>query len=94
MRTVTVSRLKAQLSEQIRYVKNGERVLVTERGRPVAELTPVTGDPGVEALEDMIRTGRVRRGHGDVDRVLAFPRAPDPDGLVMEALLEQRREGP
>ena len=36
MRTATVSKLKASLSEYLRQVKAGEEVLVTERGRPIA----------------------------------------------------------
>ncbi len=33
MKTVTVSKLKASLSEYLREVKAGEEVLVTERGQ-------------------------------------------------------------
>ncbi len=40
MKTTTVSKLKASLSEYLRSVKAGEEVLVTERGRPIAKLTP------------------------------------------------------
>ncbi len=93
MRTIPLSQLKARLSEQIRLVKHGEHILVTDRGRPVAELRPVTGEVGPEALEDLVRTGLVRRGHGDVDRVLALPRSSDPEGRVLQALLAERREG-
>ena len=38
---VYVSTLKARLSEFLRLVKSGETILVTERGRPVALLSPV-----------------------------------------------------
>jgi prevent-host-death family protein len=40
MKTATVSKLKASLSEYLRRVKAGEEVLVTERGRPIAKLSP------------------------------------------------------
>ena len=40
MKTTTVSKLKASLSKYLRSVKAGEEVLVTERGRPIAKLTP------------------------------------------------------
>ena len=52
VRTVTVSKLKASLSEYLRRVKAGEEVLVIERGRPIAKLTPATG---VETLPDYLR---------------------------------------
>lgn len=94
MRTISLSQLKARLSEQIRHVKNGERVLVTDRGRPVAELGPVGDEASPAELEDLVRSGLVRRGHGDLDRVLDLSRPSDPEGRVLEALLEERREGP
>lgn len=34
MRSAAISKLKATLSEYITFVKAGEEVLVTERGRP------------------------------------------------------------
>jgi len=40
MKTVTVTKLKASLSEVLRQVKAGEEVLVSERGRPIARLMP------------------------------------------------------
>jgi prevent-host-death family protein len=40
MRTAKISELKAKLSEHIRYVKNGEEVLILDRNMPVARLIP------------------------------------------------------
>ena len=40
MRTAKISELKAQLSAHIRYVKNGEEVLILDRNTPVARLVP------------------------------------------------------
>ena len=45
MKTATVSKLKASLSEYLRQVKAGEEVLVTERGRPIAKLAPAAAPP-------------------------------------------------
>jgi antitoxin (DNA-binding transcriptional repressor) of toxin-antitoxin stability system len=56
MRTVGVRELKNRLSEYLRLVKQGERVLVTEHGLVVAELRQPGDDeaegeyPGLAAL--------------------------------------------
>ena len=41
MKTASVSTLKAKISEYLAQVKRGEEVIVTERGRPVARITPI-----------------------------------------------------
>jgi prevent-host-death family protein len=40
MKTATVLKLKASLNEYLRSVKAGEEFTITERGRPIAKLTP------------------------------------------------------
>lgn len=51
MKEVGIRELKNRLSEYIRLVRNGEVVMVTDRGHVVAELHP----PGVGAVEGMDR---------------------------------------
>lgn len=41
MRTVKISKLKAQLSAHIQRVRQGEEVLVCDRDRPVARIVPM-----------------------------------------------------
>ena len=57
--TVGVAELRQNLSKYLRLVERGERLVVTERNRPVAELgpPPSTG----EALDRLIADGRVAR---------------------------------
>jgi len=50
--------LKAQLSNVLRDVEEGESVRVTSRGRPVAEIVPVLPEPS-EATKKLIAEGRV-----------------------------------
>lgn len=59
---VGVGELRRNLSRYLRRVERGERLLVTDRNRPVAELgpPPATG----EALDRLIAEGRVRRPVG------------------------------
>ncbi len=44
MRTVNISDLKAQLSSHIRFVRDGEEVLVCDRNKPVARIVPVRSE--------------------------------------------------
>jgi len=51
MRTVPTKRLKDRLSHYLRLVRAGARFVVTDRGRPVAELRPVEEARALEARE-------------------------------------------
>lgn len=56
MKVVGIRELKARLSEYIRRIRDGEEVLVTDRGKVVAELGPprrLTPEPrtGLDELE-------------------------------------------
>ena len=91
-----VSELKASLSKYLARVKAGEEVIVTERGKPVAKLVPMPRDedPEMERLRDMERRGLVTMGTGRVsDDFWDLPMPEDPEGLVLKALLEERRTG-
>lgn len=55
--SVGVAELRQNLSVYLRRVKNGERLVVTDRNRPVAELGPVPSS-GPD-LDRLIAEGRV-----------------------------------
>jgi prevent-host-death family protein len=95
MTTASVSKLKASLSEYLRRVKAGEEVLVSERGRPIAKLVPVTGaDVLPDHLAEMARQGLLRVGSRRLSRAFwNLPRPKDPKGGVLRALLEEREQG-
>ena len=59
MKTVPVAELKASLSAYLRRVKAGEDVLVTERGRPIARLTPAGTAGWPSHLESMEAQGLI-----------------------------------
>jgi prevent-host-death family protein len=92
---VSVSELKARLSEHIRRVKGGEEVLVTERGRAVAVLVPVPRlQAGQADLDALAQAGLVRPAkRRPDDRFLELPRGSDPKGVVLDSLLRERLEG-
>jgi prevent-host-death family protein len=84
--TVGVAELRQNLSRYLRRVEQGERLLVTDHNRPVAELgpPPSTGP----ALDRLIAAGRVsppaRRG-------LPGPLHMDGDAYALSRALDEIR---
>lgn len=95
MKTAAVSELKARLSEYLNRVKAGEEVLITDRGNPVARLTPLPRAGAVsQALANMEKRGLIRLGSGKLPRNFwRRAKAEDSQGLVLRALLEEREAG-
>ena len=87
MNTVGVAQLRQNLSQYLERVRRGERLLVTDRNRPVAELgpPPVTG----EALDRLIAEGRVNR---PLRRVLPEPLGGPGDPYALSRALEEVRQ--
>jgi len=74
MERMGVRQLQQNAATAVRRVRKGERIEVTDRGRPVAMLVPVTHESVLDALE---ATGRLVRGEGDALAVggpIALPR--------------------
>jgi len=94
MTTATVSKLKASLSGYLRRVKAGEEVLVSERGRPIAKLVPVSGGDALpDHLAEMVRQGLARVGSRRLSQAFwSLPRPWDPKGRVLRALLAERAQ--
>jgi len=89
MVVTSVATLKASLSEILAGVKAGEEVIVTERGRPVARIVPY--EPGGAELDDLVRTGQVRRSRSHLPAGFwTGPRPADPGGRLLQALLKER----
>jgi prevent-host-death family protein len=55
-----IAELKALLSETLVRVKAGEEVQVTEHGRPIARLMPLSGASPAAATQELVRTGLVK----------------------------------
>ena len=71
MLAVAVREAKNQLSKYLRKVQSGEVVLITDRGRVVAQLAPPPLIPGssegeLAALERLSHAGLVQIGSGQV----------------------------
>jgi prevent-host-death family protein len=95
MRTAPVSELKARLSEYLAHVKSGMEVLITDRGKPVARLVPLSRSKDVkESLSRMEKQGLIRLGSGKLPKDFwKMPRPDDQGDLVLKALLEEREAG-
>jgi prevent-host-death family protein len=85
---VGVRELRQNLSRYLRRVALGERLEVTERGKPVAVLGPI--EESGSALRRLVASGRVRPPQRDL-LDLAPPRGPV-SRKGTEALEELRRE--
>jgi prevent-host-death family protein len=91
---VSVSELKARLSEHLRRVRAGEELLVTDRGQPVARLVPVWADEADDRLRALEAAGLVRRGTGRIPLDLLEVDGPaDPTAAVRQALEDERGSG-
>lgn len=95
MTTTSISQLKARLSTYLDIVRQGEEVVVTDRGRAIARLVPVTGKVLEESRREMlIRAGRIRPPVAALPgNFWTAPRVSDPGGRSLAALLEERGEG-
>lgn len=95
MKLASISKLKARLSQFLDAVKSGQEVIVTERGRPIARLSPIRGAAREdERTQRLVRAGQLRPPRvdrpPDLDRL---DRPEDPEGRSLDALLEERSEG-
>jgi prevent-host-death family protein len=95
MKTTAISELKAHLSEYLKQVKGGNEVLVTDRGKPVARIVPISSKTRSRgSFSRMEKEGLIKLGSGKLPNDFwTMPRAEDPQGLVLKALLEERESG-
>jgi prevent-host-death family protein len=86
MTTVGVAELRQNLSKYLRRVARGERLVVTDRNRPVAELgpPPSTGNE----LDRLIAEGRISR---PTRRGLPEPLRLSGDARALSRALEEIR---
>lgn len=80
---VGVRALKDQLSRFLRRASRGERVVVTDRGRPIAVITAVEEGAEAVAAWDLVRQGRARWSGGKPTGALSPPLIPGPDTAQM-----------
>ncbi len=96
MANVSISEAKAKLSSLLHRVRAGETITITDRGVPVAQLTPLHTGSEVDRdtrLKKLERQGLIRRPKTKLEPGwLASRPLPKFRESVLEALLEERRE--
>lgn len=95
MITVSISELKARLSAFIDIVRDGDEVLVTDRGRLIARLVPIRQAEQEEGRREMLlRSGRLRGPTATLaDDFFLRARPADANGDSLAALLDERADG-
>jgi prevent-host-death family protein len=84
---VGIRELRAGLSRYVARVKEGEEIVVTEHGKPVAKLVPLNGERKIDRL---IREGVVIPARSRTDW-LPEPIEADGDFRLSDIVIEQRR---
>ena len=84
--TVGIKKLKAHLSEYVARARKGERVVITEYGREVAELVPISEER--KLIRALDAEGRVSWDGGKPDGLKGVKVRGKP---VAETVVEDRR---
>ena len=83
--------LKVRLGTYLRRVRQGQRLIVTDRGHPVAELRPIGGEAGAGAfLAELEARGVVTRPTRK--RLTSFRLIESRDQPLSAAVLEDRED--
>ena len=83
MDRIGVRELRQHASRYLERVAHGESLEVTDRGRPVARLVPVTTDDWA----DMVKTGKVTPAEDDTDVCEEMPGDYDVDASAVLAAM-------
>lgn len=99
MASINISSLKDQLSAVLQRVRKGEEIVVMDRDRPVARLSPIThaatvGDDAAQ-LRELQRQGIVlaARTARPTRRWIESHLVRNVQGSAVEALLQERDDG-
>lgn len=91
MKTTSVTRLKNNLSAQLKEVVAGETILITDRRKPIATLQPLSSGEQGNALSGLCARGIVSPARKPlaVAALLRHPRGEAGGGLT-QVILEER----
>ena len=94
MERVTISELKNRLSAYIKKARAGHTILIFDRDEPVARLEAIRPDDRAsDRLARLERAGLVRRPASSLPLKALRAKAARPRRSVVQALVEERREG-
>jgi prevent-host-death family protein len=91
MEQIGVRELRQNASVYLERVKDGESIEITQRGVPIAVLSPA---PGLSALDRLIAEGKATPARGDLAAWLREnpPGEPDPGAPTSGEILDMLRE--
>lgn len=94
MQKVTISTLKNRLSAYLKKVRAGQTILILDRDKPIARIERV-GDGSLpdDRLAELERAGLLKRASRPVSIEMLRAPAPVSGESVVDALLEERRQG-
>jgi prevent-host-death family protein len=87
METVGIRELKAHLSRHLKRVRSGARLMVTERGRSIATISPVETPADVAWAHRLVAEGRAHWSGGKPvgsPRLVTVARGRTVSGAVLE----------
>lgn len=90
METVDIRELKNHLSRHLKRVRSGARLLVADRGRPIATISPVEGPPGTAWANELVAAGRAHWSGGKPTGC-GHPAPIQRGRTVSAAVIEDRR---
>jgi prevent-host-death family protein len=91
MRSVGIRELRQRASELLRQVEGGETIEITDRGRPVAMLSPVGSGGALEQLRAASDTTPVARELGDLPEPLPLAPGQEAPSAVLARLRRDER---
>jgi len=83
---VGIRELRADLSRYLKRVREGEEIVVTDRGTPIAKITPATGR---SRIDELIAAGVLTPASNQGSRKVPTPIKIK--GAISDLVVEQRR---
>jgi prevent-host-death family protein len=96
MKSVGIRELKNNLSAYVRAAREGETVLVTDRGETVAQLTPAQPMQETDPFAEMVRRGEITLGckltKEERAKLYSWNGPPLLKGTTSQQILDELRE--
>jgi len=91
-RTIGIREAKANLSKYLQSIKQGNEIIITDRGRPVGKIVPLQpGELSLAArLQKLSESGLIETVHPPRAARKPAPPIPLPDDLAQRLLQEDR----
>jgi prevent-host-death family protein len=91
MSSIGIRDLRQRASEYLRRVEAGETIEVTDRGRPVALLTPIPSLPPLDRLRALGAVEEPRSGFDDLPEPVALTAGQERPSSVLARLRADER---